>query len=309
MNDGRTLILGATSLVGRFLVPRVVESGVRPVALSRGPMQVSGADALQADLQGADLASALPRLSTVYSLSPIWLLPEALPALIGAGTRRVIAFSSTSRFTKIASPVAAERDVAASLAESEDRTLALCAAAGVDWTILRPTLIYAEWEDRNVSRLAGLIRRLGFLPLAGRGEGRRQPVHADDLAKAAILAAGRGGARNRAYDMPGGETLTYRVMAERVFEGLGRKPRIVSIPAPLWALAFKVAGPFLPGATAAMGARMSEDLVFDGEPARRDLRWTPRNFHPDFSTSHPRDRVAMPEDPAGGTPGAAGFSD
>jgi nucleoside-diphosphate-sugar epimerase len=281
--EGRTLILGATSLVGRFLTPRLVEAGARPIATSRKPpADVRGVDWIAGDLGDPDLPARLPRISTVYSLSPIWLLPDALPALIGAGAKRVIAFSSTSRFTKLESPVAAERAVAAKLSESEAQTIALCEAAGVRWTILRPTLIYAEGLDGNVSRLAGLIRRLGFLPLAGRGEGLRQPVHAEDLAVAALAAAASPVAVNRAYDLPGGETLTYRAMAKRVFEGLGRRTLIVSVPAPLWSLAFRLVGPFLPGATAAMGSRMSEDLTFDAEPARRDLGWAPRGFHPDF---------------------------
>ncbi len=287
MDDGRTLILGATSLVGRFLLPRMMARGERPLALSRQASGREGVDWLQADLQDADLAAKLPTVATVFSLSPIWLLPDALPALIGAGTKRVIAFSSTSRFTKTASPVAAERHVAALLAENEDRVIAFCEASGVAWTIVRPTLIYAEGQDGNVSRLAALIRRLGFLPLAGRGEGLRQPVHADDLAAAALAAEAAPAARDRAYDLPGGETLSYRLMAERVFEGLGRTSRILAVPAPLWSLAFALAKPLLPGATAAMGSRMSEDLTFDSEPARRDFGWAPRTFHPSFNTNPP----------------------
>ncbi len=286
--QGRTLILGATSLVGRFVLPRLVAAGARPIALSRrAPDGDGGADWLAGDLADAGLAGRLPRLSTVYSLTPIWLLPDALPMLIAAGASRVVAFSSTSRFTKLASPVAAERAIAARLADSEARTIALCEAAGVAWTILRPTLIYAEGLDGNVSRLAALIRRLGVLPLAGRGAGLRQPVHADDLALAALAAGASTAAEGRAYDLPGGETLTYRAMAERVFEGLGRKPRILAIPAPLWALAFRLASPLLPGATAAMGSRMSEDLTFDAEAARQDLGWGPRAFHPDFARPRP----------------------
>ena len=107
-------------------------------------------------------------------MSPIWLLTApVLAALKAAGMTRLVAFSSTSRFTKPASPVAAEREVARRLAEAEDAVAAFCAGNGVGWTILRPTLIYAEGQDRNVSRLAALIRRLGFLPLAGDGGGRR----------------------------------------------------------------------------------------------------------------------------------------
>ena len=274
------LALGATSLIGRFAVPRLQAAGVEAFALSRNAPDAPGW--LKADLSDPDLAAGLPACPTVISLSPIWLLPPALKALKARGMQRLVAFSSTSVFTKVQSPDAHEQGVVRRLAEGEATVRAFCEANGVAWTILRPTLIYAEGQDQNVSRLAGLIRTFGALPLAGRGEGLRQPVHADDLAAAAIAAASSPAAANKAYDLPGGETLTYRRMAERVFEGLGRRPLIVSAPESLWRLAFALARPLLPGATAQMGSRMNADLVFDGAAAGADFGWSPRPFRPDF---------------------------
>jgi len=195
---------------------------------------------------------------------------------------RLVAFSSTSRFTKQASDVPAERAVAASLADAEAAVERFCASQGVAWTVLRPTLIYDEGRDGNVSRLASLIRRFGVLPLSGRGEGLRQPVHAQDLAIGALAAATATAAQNRAYDLVGGETLTYRQMATRVFEGLGRRPLVVSLPPALFGLMLKAASPVLPGATAAMGSRMGVDLTFDSGDAARDFGWAPRDFRPKF---------------------------
>ena len=133
----------------------------------------------------------------MLSLSPVWHLPPALGALKARGMRRLVAFSSTSVTAKAASPDAYEgrRMTARSLAEGEARVRAFCAAEGVAWTLLRPTLIYAEGQDQNVSRLASLIRRFGVLPLAGKGEGLRQPVHADDLAQGGLIAAAEPGRR------------------------------------------------------------------------------------------------------------------
>jgi nucleoside-diphosphate-sugar epimerase len=287
LNGRRVLVLGATSLVGRFLTPKLVRAGVRPLALSRTPRSGDGVDWIAGDLQTAAPLLRSLSIGTVYSVSPIWLLPNALPALIDAGAQRVIAFSSTSLVTKMASPVASERSVAGRLASSEEAVIELCDEAGIGWTILRPTLIYAEGLDGNVSRLAKIIQRMGVLPLAGRGEGLRQPVHAEDLAIAAIAASASPGAVGNTYDLPGGETLAYRAMVERVFEGLGRRPLIVSVPTSVWSLAFALAKPLLPGATAAMGSRMSEDLTFDSAPAQRDFRWAPRPFHPDFKRTQP----------------------
>ena len=276
------LVLGATSLVGRFLLPLAAERGLDVVALSRSPARGGAVRWMQADLAAPDLASRLPDAPTVLSLSPMWLLPPALEALQAHGMRRLVAFSSTSRFTKVDSSEPSERAVARRLAEAEAATVALCEAHGVGWTLLRPTLIYAEGEDANVSRLAALIRRWRVLPLSGAGEGLRQPVHAADLAAAALAAAESDAAAGRAYDLPGGETLSYRAMAERIFEALGMPPRIVSIPPLLWGVGLQLASPLLPGATSAMGERMAQDLVFDGEAAARDFGWAPRPFRPDF---------------------------
>jgi nucleoside-diphosphate-sugar epimerase len=273
------LVLGATSLIGGFLTARLQAECFDFIEVSRNPPRLDRRW-LQADLGDPDLAARLPPLHTVYSLSPIWLLAPALEALHGAGMKRLVAFSSTSRFTKTDSPEASERVVAQRLLEAEAAAETFCAAHDIAWTILRPTMIYAEGKDANVSRLAGLIRRFGFLPISGAGAGLRQPVHADDLAEAAMAAAAAPSARNRAYDLPGGETLTYRQMVVRIFQGLQRPPRIVAMPPWLWRAAFALARPA--GATAAMGARMGQDLVFDGADAARDFNWRPRPFLPVF---------------------------
>jgi nucleoside-diphosphate-sugar epimerase len=275
------LVLGAASLIGRFLLPRLDGLGVKTFALSRKADQRAGW--VQGDLDDDGLEAVLPEAATVFSLSPIWLLPAALPALKAKGLRRLVAFSSTSVFTKAGSDDPGERQVAQNLADGEAAVVAFCEAHDVAWTILRPTMIYAEGQDKNVTRLARMIRKLGVLPLAGSGDGLRQPVHADDLAMGALMAAMRPAASSRAYDLPGGETLTYRQMVERIFRALGRPPRILTAPGWVWALGFALAKPLLKGATAQMGKRMGADLVFKAAPAQQDLDWSPRAFQPDFS--------------------------
>lgn len=275
------MVLGASSLVGRYVLPEASDRGLSALGLGRKAGAGAGAW-VTADLAAPDLEKQLPDLSVVICAASLWVLPPALEALASRGMTRLVAFSSTSRFTKTASNHAGERAVAERLRLAEEAVIAFCEARNIGWTLLRPTLIYAEGQDQNISRLASLIRRIGVLPIAGQGLGRRQPVHGQDLAHAALDAAASPTAINRAYDLPGGETLTYRAMAERVFAGLGRKPRILSVPLPLWRLGLTLASPLLPGATSAMGERMAEDLVFDDKPAAVDFGWSPRDFHPQF---------------------------
>ena len=122
----------------------------------------------------------LPPISTIYCTAHSALLAKALPYLFNDELRRVVLFTSTSIVTKLNSDIAAERDGLQRLAEGEQLTIDICERMGIGWTVLSPTLIYDEGGDANVTRLAA-DRKFGFMPLAGKGAGLRQPVHAEDL--------------------------------------------------------------------------------------------------------------------------------
>jgi uncharacterized protein YbjT (DUF2867 family) len=85
---------------------------------------------------------------------------------------------------------------------------------------------------------------------------------------------------DRAYDLPGGETLTYAEMVVRIARGLGRKPRLLHLPLSFLRGVARVAShlPRWSHLTPAMADRMNEDLVFDAVPARRDFGYDPRPF-------------------------------
>src|SRR5260370_1911912 len=112
-------------------------------------------------------------------------------------------------------------------------------------------------------RLALVIERLGFMPLAGTGLGLRQPVHAEDVAIGAIAAAASPTAANKIYAIPGKDTITYREMVGRIFDGLQKPRRVVAVPPALWRTAFALARPFIANANVAIGPRMAKDMIFD----------------------------------------------
>src|SRR3546814_13302047 len=93
-------------------------------------------------------------------------------------------------------------------------------------------MIYGQGREKNSSVMARFIRRFAFFPLFGSAQGLRQPIHAEDVAAACVVALQAPGAANRAYNLSGGETLAYREMVARAFAALGRPARLVTVP--LW---------------------------------------------------------------------------
>lgn len=278
-------VSGATSLIGRWLIPRLLVAGYRVRAFSRDPVNSDGrAETPRLSWHRLDLEfpSALPSGSPdiLIHLAPIYLLPPILAVLITRKSCEVIAFSSTSALTKLDSTEEGERTLAKRLATAEGRIRHICEAAGCRWTILRPTMIYSLGHDRNITRLAKLIRRLAVFPMPGEGRGLRQPVHADDLAKACVAILQAPGAWNGTYVLSGGEVLSYRAMVERIFLKLGCTPRVIQVPEWLWRVGL-AAMRVVPGygdLNVAMIRRVDSDMCFVHEDATEAFGYHPRRF-------------------------------
>ncbi len=275
-------MLGATSLVADRLLPRLLAHGFEVGALSRRPPATKAAVPGLAWLAG-DLAEAWSPESDwplAFHLAPLWLLPPLVERLARRGLRRLVAFGSTSRFTRAGSGDPAERELGLRLAAAESDLERVATDNGVTWTLFRPTLIYGGGRDRNVSAMAGFARRFGFVPVAGQATGQRQPVRADDLAAACLAVLERPATFGRAYDLPGGETLTVHEMASRITRHVLGKPRVLRVSTPVLRGMILVASRVssFSQLTPEMANRMNEDLVFDGADAHRDFGWDPGPF-------------------------------
>lgn len=279
----RALVFGASGQIGAALLARLLAAGWAVDAVSRSPPRPkTPPPGLRWHAGGfPDFALPAGAPDAVFSCGPLdlfshWYRASPLRA------QRVVAFGSTSLQTKRAAADPAERALAATLRDAEARVFAAARARGAAATLLRPTLVYGAGRDASLSRIAALARSSGAFALPHDACGLRQPVHVDDLAAAAHAAATAPAAAGRTYALPGGETLPYREMVARVLAALPERPRLWSLPAPLFRLALAAAHATgrLRGLPAGAVARMREDLVFDVAPAARDLGYAPRPFRP-----------------------------
>lgn len=273
------LVFGASGQIGWPLLAHLLRDGWRVTALSR---QVQydrpGLNWLRGDF-GA-MPELPSRADAIISCGPLdafarWYGVSALDC------NRVVAFGSTSVVVKRGSADARERDVAQRLRAGEEGVFAAAAQRSAHATLLRPTLVYGAGRDATLTRIARLAQRWGRFPLPRKATGLRQPVHVDDLAAAAFAALGSEASYGQTYALPGGETLAYREMVRRVLAVLDPPPALVELPSPLFNLALAAAK--LVGGTGlgeAAVQRMRSDQVFDDAPARRDLGYAPRAFHP-----------------------------
>lgn len=288
----RVGIIGTTSLIGQCLISIIqsLNENWEIISFSRkekaeknnlkGKKEEWRNLTLQFIPDPDDITLEKDRIEHWVSLTPIWALPECFQMLIKYGAKRVVALSSTSRYTKIFSSSLDEQKVAEKLTNGEKSFISWSEENGIDWVVLRPTLIYGLGRDRTLSEIIHFIKRFAFFPLLGSGMGLRQPVHVEDVALSCISALKKEHEIKIAYNISGGEILSYREMISRVFALLEMPTRFVTVPHWVFCWGFTCLSllPRFRNWSIAMAERMNQDMVFDHAEAARDLGFSPRAF-------------------------------
>lgn len=274
----RVLVTGATSQLGHAVLPLLADDGVGVIALSRTsrPAPDARIEWLQGELPAA--MPALPALDAIISFGPLDGLAEWLSTQANAPARVVVATSSMSAVSKRDSTVPEDRAVAERLLRGEAALRRECERLGMRWTLLRPTMIYGVGLDRNLTPIARRALRSRLFPIPP-GRGLRQPVHAQDVAQAALSAMRSEAAASRIIELGGGERLRVGEMFRRVRASLDRSTLPLAVPS----AALPLASRLLPRLRGAL-SRLDHDLVADNTVATEVLGVHPRPFRPSMST-------------------------
>ncbi|EIV93309.1 FkbM family methyltransferase [Frankia sp. QA3] len=276
----RILVTGGTGFLGSRVVRRAVAQGYEVVGLARSAtaaaaLRRQGAATVAGDLDDpARLTAAFAEADCAALLNIASLgfghADAIVSAAEAAGIRRAVFLSTTGIFTSLDPPSKHVRIAAEHTIET----------SGLDWTIIRPTMIYGGPDDRNMARLLALVRRVPVLPLPGGGRRVHQPVHVDDLAATVLRALSADAAVGRGYDVAGPRALPLHEIVAAAAAAVGRRVYCVPVPArPVLAAARAyerhAAAPRL---KAEQIARLAEDKAFDIGAAMRDLDHRPRPF-------------------------------
>jgi uncharacterized protein YbjT (DUF2867 family) len=275
----KLMVTGGSGFLGRYVLREAASRGHVTVALARSDAAAAAVTALGALPVRGDLddppslthAFAAGQCDVLVNLASLGFghAPDIVAAAEQAGIGRAV-FVSTTAVTTTLSPASKRVRLAA-----EQRI----AASGLTWTVLRPTMIYGDPGDRNLSRLLPLLRRAPVLPVPGAAR-LQQPVHAADVADAVLTAAGRPAAAGRIYDVAGPEPLMFTELLRAAARAVASRTRFVPVPlAPVVAAArgYELLSSN-PRISVEQLRRLAEDKAFSIDDAARDLGFAPRSF-------------------------------
>ena len=272
----KILVTGSTGLLGGALLEALLARGHEVRCLVReGSSRASRLDPVQVELVRGDagdspaLSRALSGLDALLHVAGIEYAPQVVEAARRTGVGRIVVVGSTSAHSTYefrSSP--------------KLRMEGLVRESGLEYTIVRPTMIYGSELDKNMHRLLRFLDRWPVFPMFGSGENLWQPVYHEDCARGVYEALVRPAAVGESYDLPGAEPLTYLELVETAAYSLGRKPRIVPLPlepARRSLAAAERLGLPLPIRSEQV-LRLREDKAYPYDKAKRELGYAPRPF-------------------------------
>jgi uncharacterized protein YbjT (DUF2867 family) len=254
------LVLGATGFVGRSVCEKLVErSGgaggpirvaTRRVARARHLQLLPTVELAEGDVHDdAALRRMLRQTDAVINLVAILhgsepefervhvRLPQRLAdACRLAGVKRVIHVSA----------LGAAADAPSKYLRSKARGEAALRAAGLDLTVLRPSVIFGE-RDRFLNLFATLLAIFPVLPLAG-AAARFQPVWVDDVASAIARCLDDPSTIGLTMECCGPRVYTLQELVEAAGAWSGSHRRVLPLP-PLLGRLQALAMELLPGRT------------------------------------------------------------
>jgi uncharacterized protein YbjT (DUF2867 family) len=274
----KVLVTGATGFTGSRVVPLLLDSGYQVRALTRATSDRSPLADMDVEWATGDLAytesftAALHGVDVLVNIASLGFghAESIVRAAKEAGVKRGIFISTTAIFTQLN---AGSKSIRLAAEEAIQ-------ASGLDYTILRPTMIYGSQRDRNMWRLIRLLRITPVMPIFGDGESLQQPIFVDDVAQAVLLALQNDVTIRKSYNIAGKAPLTYNQVIDTVASALDKRVGKLHLPyMPIVrALQFTERMRLRLPIKAEQVLRLNEDKSFSYEEAKRDFGFTPRSF-------------------------------
>lgn len=283
------LVTGATGYTGRFLLPRLAETGQSLCCLVRPTSDREWLDRMGVKVHIGDLEQpgavrpAFRGVERVLHLAHI-RYARAIVECVDSQIEQVVLVSSLRCFSRV--PSASVEEVRG----GED----CIRLSGMPYTLLRPSMIYGPGNDRNISRLVAHLRLCRWLPVFGSGQGLQQPVYVEDVVSAILAAVRTPGAIGNSYSLAGPEAISYDRLVDLVGNAIGVVPLKVHIPVKL-ALAGLWLGSLLGarlGVDPEQVLRLQEDKVCSIEAAHGDLGYRPLGFAAGLAKIYGREGTA-----------------
>ena len=243
----RIMLLGAGGFIGRHIMSELLSAGHEVIGVVRNQASVVTTAFPQANFLTLDLAMATDQHAWSEHLDDVDCVVNAAGILRGSDMFAIhvampkalyeAAKQAGVRQVVLISAISARSDVTTDYSVSKLAGEEVLRASGLNWTVLRPSLVYGEGSYGGTSLLRGMAALPFLVPLPGSGEFAFTPIHVRDLARSVRQVCGDDAFFHRSLEPVGPETVSLRGLLTRYRVWLGLNPApFLSIPMPIMKL-------------------------------------------------------------------------
>lgn len=245
----RALITGGAGVVGKALCRELLARGVcvrvltlpsDSMASSRVPSEVEIAYGDVTDYNS--IRKAFDGVDVVFHLAAILLSTKLgeFERINTQGTRNVISACQDSGVHRLlyVSSISVTYPVLTPYGKSKLEGEACVKDSGLDWTIVRPTLVIGDGGGIEYNMYAQYVSKFPIYFLPGGGRAVKRPVRSVDLVQGIAVAGLKDSAIGETYALAGPESMTMAEMAKHIL--LERGQRHVMLPLP-WFISRRLA--------------------------------------------------------------------
>lgn len=146
-------------------------------------------------------------------------------------------------------------------------------------TILRPTMIYGNKRDINISRLIKYLDKFKIFPIFGNGKNLLQPVYVDDLSKSYFnVIKNKNITFNKSYNLAGKNSIEYLKILKIIESALKKKIIFIRLPINISVILVKILNILFFGKfpiNSSQVRRQGEDKIFSFDEATKDFNFNP----------------------------------
>jgi nucleoside-diphosphate-sugar epimerase len=296
------LVTGGTGAMGSVLVRMLAQQRkkVRVLCMPNDPFTARVKD-IAADIRYADIANKVDirnvceGVKTVYHLAAIIISKDekAFEKTNVEGTRNIVeeaARAGVGHFIHVSSASVtypAPTPYSLSKRKAED----IVRNSGLNYTILRPTLVYGEKGGQEFDMYLDYLAKFPVVPFIGNGAPLKRPVYVEDVNAGLLAVCGNEKTRGKTYNLSGGEAVSMLDFTKSCLRLMNMKGKPI-LHLPVWLCRMIAALMKLvmsdPPLKWQVIAGITQDANLDPSEAMADLGYAPKKVSEQLPRVFPR---------------------
>lgn len=280
------LVTGITGHSGRYFLQELIknkhEGPIRCIVRKTSDTTLLDNSGLNIEKAIGDLEDhnfiekAMKGVDMVMHIYNIHHSPVIVKTAIKNNVQRVFLVHTTGIYSKFKNASQKYMDI-----EKEISELTEGSNCPTKTTILRPTMIYGDLCDSNMSKFIKMVDKFRIMPVIDGGHSLLQPVNARDLGKAFFSALRSSDSTSgKAYVLSGDKPIKMIEVYKLINQELNKKTLFISVPMGLGVFMARILKVITLGKVDYIERvqRMGEDRSYTHEDATRDFEYKPITF-------------------------------